>query len=82
MNAHFWLNIRAADENTLIQNTFSKSKLFNDGFYGQDIGMAFSPPEHCRLLAQDRGSAGILDISSHCSLTVVAFFFLKGQFLF
>ena len=81
MNAHFWLDIRATDENTLIQNTFSKSKLFNNGFYAQDIGMAFSLTEHCRLFAQDRESAGILDISSHCSLIVVAFV-LKGQFLF
>ena len=32
--------------------------LFNNGFYGQDIVMAFSPPEYCRLFAQRRPTTG------------------------
>ena len=43
------LKKRAVDENTLQKNKFQKSGLFNNGFYGQDIVMAFSPPEYCRL---------------------------------
>ena len=32
--------------------------LFNNGFYGQDIVMAFSPPEYCRLFAQKKAYQG------------------------
>ena len=35
-----------------------KSGLFNNGFYGQDIVMAFSPPEYCRLFAQKKAYQG------------------------
>ena len=35
-----------------------KSGLFNNGFYGQDIVMAFSPPEYCRLFAQKKAYRG------------------------
>ena len=28
------------------------------GFYGQDIVMAFSPPEYCRLFAQKKAYQG------------------------
>ena len=45
----------SADENTLKQNKFQKSGLFNNGFYGQDIVMAFLPPEYCRLFAFKNG---------------------------
>ena len=41
----------SADENTLKQNKFQKSGLFNNGFYGQDIVMAFLSPKYCRLFA-------------------------------
>ena len=30
----------------------------NYGFYGQDIVMAFSPPEYCRLFAQKKAYQG------------------------
>ena len=32
--------------------------LFNNGFYGQDIVMAFSPPEYCRFFAQKKDYQG------------------------
>ena len=32
--------------------------LFNNGFYGQDIVKAFSPPEYCRLFAQKKAYQG------------------------
>ena len=32
--------------------------LFNNGFYGQDIVMAFSPPEYFRLFAQKKAYQG------------------------
>ena len=35
-----------------------KSGLLNNGFYGQGIVMAFSPPEHCRLFAQKKAYKG------------------------
>ena len=40
------------------KNKFLKSGLFNNGFYGQDIVMAFSPPEYCRLFAQKKAYQG------------------------
>ena len=40
---------------------FLKSGLFNNGFYGQDIFMAFSPPEYCRLFAQKKAYQGSRD---------------------
>ena len=32
--------------------------LFNNGSYGQDIVMAFSPPKYCRLFAQKKAYQG------------------------
>ena len=43
---------------TKLKTNFKKSGLFNNGFYGQDIVMAFSPPEYCRLFAQRRPTKG------------------------
>ena len=40
------------------KTNFKKSGLFNNGFYGQDIVMAFSPPEYCRLFAQKKAYQG------------------------
>ena len=48
----------AVDENTLQKNKFLKSGLFNNGFYCQDIVMAFSLPEYCRLFAQKKAYQG------------------------
>ena len=45
---------RAIDENTS-KKKFLKSGLFNNGFYGQDIVMVFSPPEYCRLFYSKEG---------------------------
>ena len=42
----------------LTKTLYKKSGLFHDGFYGQDIVMAFSPPEHCRLFAQKKAYKG------------------------
>ena len=44
--------------NTLQKTKFKKSGLFNNGFYGQDIVMAFSPPEYCGLFAQKKACQG------------------------
>ena len=54
----YYLKTRAVDENTSQKNKFSKSGLFNNGFDGQDIFMAFSPPEYCRLFAQKMAYQG------------------------
>ena len=35
-----------------------KKQAFNNGFYGQDIVMAFSPSEYCRLFAQKKAYRG------------------------
>ena len=36
----------------------------NNGFYGQDIVMAFSPPEYCWLFAQKKAYQGaVTDIA-------------------
>ena len=43
---------------TKLKTNFKKSGLFNNGFYGQDIVMAFSPPEYCRLFAQKEAYQG------------------------
>ena len=40
------------------KTNFKKSGLFNNGFYGQDIVIAFSPPEYCRLFAQKKAYQG------------------------
>ena len=40
------------------KTNFKKSGLFNNGFYGQDIVMAFSPPEYCMLFAQKKAYEG------------------------
>ena len=32
--------------------------LFSNGFYGQDIVIAFLPPEYCRLFAQKKAYEG------------------------
>ena len=40
------------------KNQILKSGLFKNGFYGQDIVMAFSPPEYCRLFAQKKAYQG------------------------
>ena len=41
------------------KNKFLKSGLFNNGiFYGQDIIMAFSPAEYCRLFAEKKAYQG------------------------
>ena len=54
----YLLKTRAVDENTLQKNKFKKSGLFKNGFYGQDIVMAFSPPEYFRLFAQEKAYQG------------------------
>ena len=40
------------------KTNFKKSGLFNNGFYGQAIVMAISPPEYCRLFAQKKAYQG------------------------
>ena len=54
----YQLKTRAVDETTLQKNKFKKSGLFNNGFYGQDIVMSFSPPEYCRMFAQKKAYQG------------------------
>ena len=40
------------------QSYYRGMKAHNDGFYGQDIVMAFSPPEYCRWFAQKKAYEG------------------------
>ena len=54
----YQLQTRAVDENTSQNFFFKKNGLFNNGFYGQDIVMAFSPTEYCRLFAQKKAYQG------------------------
>ena len=42
----------------LYKKQILKKWAFNNGFYGQDIVMAFSPPEYCRLFAQKKAYQG------------------------
>ena len=42
----------------LYKKQILKSGLFNNGFYGQDIVMVFSPTEYCRLFAQKKAYQG------------------------
>ena len=44
--------------NILYKKTNFKKVFFNNGFYGQDIVMAFSPPEYCRLFTQKKAYQG------------------------
>ena len=42
----------------MLIDRYSMVFLFNNGFYGQDIVMAFSPPEDCRLFVQKKAYQG------------------------
>ena len=53
MKAH--INLRQElSTNILYKKQIFNSGLFNNGFYGQDIVMAFLPPEYCRLFGQKK----------------------------
>ena len=58
MKAHINLRQEPLTKILYKKTNFKKSGLFHNGFYGQDIVMAFLPPEYCRLFAQKKAYQG------------------------
>ena len=53
-----WTKDKSRWRKYITKKQILKNGLFNNGFYGQDIVMAFSPPEYCTLFAQKKAYQG------------------------